>query len=57
MDLGRHLGKQIIAEGIETEAQRDFLREAGCTEGQGHLFWQAMSAAEFLELLRRQSAG
>ncbi|MEJ2591291.1 MAG: EAL domain-containing protein [Candidatus Thiodiazotropha sp.] len=57
MDLGRHLGKQVIAEGIETEAQRDFLREAGCSEGQGHLFWQAMSAAEFLELLRRQSAG
>ncbi len=54
MDLGRHLGKQVIAEGIETEAQSDFLRNAGCTEGQGHLFWPALNAADFSELLQRQ---
>jgi diguanylate cyclase (GGDEF)-like protein len=54
MDLGRNLGKQVIAEGIETEAQRDFLREAGCTEGQGYLFGRAMSSTEFSDLLRRQ---
>jgi diguanylate cyclase (GGDEF)-like protein len=54
LDMGRHLGKQVIAEGIETEAQSDFLRDAGCTEGQGYLFWAAMNAAEFSELLRRQ---
>ncbi len=54
MDLGRNLGKQVIAEGIETEAQRGFLREAGCTEGQGYLFGPPMNVAEFSELLRRQ---
>ncbi|MBU0621662.1 MAG: EAL domain-containing protein [Gammaproteobacteria bacterium] len=54
MDLGRNLGKQVIAEGIETEAQRAFLRQAGCTEGQGYLFGRPMSAPEFTGLLRGQ---
>ncbi len=55
MDLGRNLGKHVIAEGIETEAQRAFLRKAGCTEGQGFLFGGPMSVAEFTELLRGQA--
>ncbi len=55
MDLGRNLGKQVIAEGIETEAQRAFLRNAGCTEGQGFLFGGPVSVAEFTELLRGQA--
>jgi len=35
-------GAAIVAEGIETAAQRDFLREAGCGFGQGYLFGQPM---------------
>jgi diguanylate cyclase (GGDEF)-like protein len=38
IDLARNLGKRCIAEGIENEAQRDFLMKAGCEIGQGYFF-------------------
>ncbi|HET7685463.1 MAG TPA: EAL domain-containing protein, partial [Candidatus Limnocylindria bacterium] len=38
LDLGRTLGLRVIAEGIETAAQRDILTELGCELGQGFLF-------------------
>jgi len=36
--LGDSLGMPVLAEGIETEAQWQFLSEAGCAKGQGYLF-------------------
>ena len=39
------------AEGVETEQQREILRELGCTEMQGYLFSPAISAAEIMQLL------
>ena len=36
--LGRSLGMSTTAEGVETEAQLDLVREQGCTEVQGFLF-------------------
>ncbi len=45
--MGRALGLQVIAEGVESEAQRDFLREAGCHEYQGYLFSPALDLAAF----------
>ncbi len=45
--MGRALGLQVIAEGVESEAQRDFLREAGCHEYQGFLFSPALDLAAF----------
>src|SRR5690606_2269419 len=42
VDLGRDLGVQIIAEGVETNRQLDFLRSAGVTQVQGHLFSHAL---------------
>jgi len=39
--LGRSLGLTVTAEGIEHEIDRDYLREEGCTQGQGFLFGRA----------------
>jgi len=47
VQLARALRLRVIAEGVETPAQRDFLLRAGCDEFQGFLFAAALSAAEF----------
>lgn len=51
LSLGRSLGLGVIAEGIETEAQRLLLLGLGCEEGQGYLFGEPMAAGEFATLL------
>ena len=48
--LGRDLGLSIVAEGIETEAQRKRLQALGCTHGQGYLFGRPVAAEEFAEI-------
>jgi diguanylate cyclase (GGDEF)-like protein/PAS domain S-box-containing protein len=49
--LGDTLKLQTIAEGIERAEQRAALIELGCTLGQGHHFWPALSADAIEELL------
>jgi len=49
--MARTLGLHTVAEGIETPAQRDRLREMGCDRGQGYLFAPALPAADFAEFL------
>ena len=44
--LGRALKIEVVAEGIETAAQCDFLRALGCAVGQGYLFGAAIPAIE-----------
>ncbi|MCW8808070.1 MAG: EAL domain-containing protein [Rhodanobacter sp.] len=50
--MARSLDKQVIAEGVETEEQASFLREAGCAQLQGFLYGKAMPAAAFEQRLR-----
>jgi len=45
--LGRNLGLFVIAEGVETEEQRQFLEAEGCDGYQGFLFSPAVRAAQF----------
>lgn len=50
--LGRTLGHTVVAEGIETEAQRDLLREMGCEEGQGFLFCRPLPVNDFVSYVK-----
>lgn len=45
--LGRNLGLEIIAEGIENQEQADMLRRLGCHEGQGYWFSRPVPEAQF----------
>ncbi len=44
--LAKQLGMTIVAEGIETPQQKDYLRVLGCDEGQGYLFAKPLSTQE-----------
>ena len=55
VQLAQALDMTVIAEGVETEAQRLFLRDLGCNEYQGFLFAPAMDALSFEA--RLQSSG
>jgi EAL domain-containing protein (putative c-di-GMP-specific phosphodiesterase class I) len=48
VNMARALGLRVIAEGVETTAQRDFLQRAECHEFQGYLCAPAVPAGEFL---------
>lgn len=51
--MARRLNIQVIAEGVETEEQREFLREQGCEMVQGLLFGGPLSVQETEGLLRQ----
>jgi diguanylate cyclase (GGDEF)-like protein len=51
IELARNLGLRVVAEGVETEAAWDALREHGCTLAQGYLISKPAPAAELDELL------
>ncbi|HEY8471928.1 MAG TPA: bifunctional diguanylate cyclase/phosphodiesterase [Natronosporangium sp.] len=53
VQLGRTLELSVVAEGIETEAQRRLLWELGCTTGQGHLFARPVPSDRLLAALVR----
>ncbi|MGS1014585.1 sensor domain-containing protein [Rhodanobacter sp. UC4448_H15] len=49
--MAQRLDKLVVAEGVETDAQAAFLRQAGCAELQGFLFAAALPVADFEKLL------
>ncbi|MDO4720846.1 MAG: EAL domain-containing protein [Peptostreptococcaceae bacterium] len=53
IDLGKNLNFRVIAEGVETKEQFDFLKEQGCDEIQGNYFYPAMDAQEIGKLFHQ----
>ncbi len=51
--MANNLDMEVIAEGVETEAQRAFLEQHGCPVCQGYLFSKPAPLAEFEQLLKR----
>jgi len=52
--MGHSLKLNVVAEGVETHPQLDYLRELGCDEYQGYLFSAAVPVGQFEEVLRRE---
>ncbi len=55
--MGRSLQMDVVAEGVETEEQLNFLQTLDCTYVQGLLFGEPMSSDNYLELLLAQVEG
>ena len=57
IEMGRNLGMDVIAEGIESVKHLDFLRSRNCHFGQGRLFGETLTADELRLLMLRQESG
>ena len=53
--MARALGLKVVAEGVETEAQAEFLRDHECDQWQGYYFGRPMPAEDFTALLAAKS--
>jgi EAL domain-containing protein (putative c-di-GMP-specific phosphodiesterase class I) len=51
LELGRRLGKDVIAEGVETEEHAEILRAAGCRQAQGFYFARPMPTEALMEFM------
>src|ERR1700722_9035786 len=57
IDMGKSLELEVIAEGVETSEQLEFLRKHGCFYAQGRLFGEPMEAQKLLSILADQASG
>lgn len=54
--LAHNLGLTLVAEGVETEAQLDYLRDRGCDLVQGYLFSKPLPAEQVMDFIRQRNA-
>ncbi|MBS4096905.1 MAG: EAL domain-containing protein [Sulfuricella sp.] len=54
INLAQNLGLRAIAEGVETEAQLNFLKAAGCEEIQGYFYSRPIPETEFVKFLQEK---
>ena len=56
LSMARHLGLKVVAEGVETRAQADFLAAHGCDAMQGYLYARPVSVAQWLDQPHRSNS-
>ena len=54
IDMAHQLGLKVIAEGVETQAELNFLKQVKCDGIQGYLFSRPVAAKEFAKLIRNK---
>jgi len=54
--LGEILGLEVVAEGVETAEQHEFIRAEGCSFSQGYLYSRPLPQPELEEFLRGHRA-
>ena len=57
IEMGHELGMHVIAEGVETQEQLDFLRLNGCDSVQGYLFSRPLPPAGLVSWLKNYRSG
>ena len=57
IQMAHSLKLEVIAEGVEHEAQLDFLRSHGCDYVQGHLFGDPVTASDYLKIMVEDTEG
>ena len=56
ISMGKSLHMRVVAEGVETRTQLEFLRQHNCPFGQGYYFSHPVVAGEFLQMMERSPA-
>ena len=56
INMARRLNMVIVAEGVETEEQAEFLTENGCFIAQGYYYFRPMPVSEYLDILQERTA-
>jgi EAL domain-containing protein (putative c-di-GMP-specific phosphodiesterase class I) len=54
--MGKNLGMQVVAEGVESREQLTCLQRLACPQGQGFYFSEPLTAAQFTRLCRSKAA-
>lgn len=54
--MGRTLSLTVIAEGVETQEQEEFLRDHACDQSQGYYFSKPISPEDFVSFMKQQAA-
>ncbi|ADV81049.1 sensor domain-containing protein [Terriglobus saanensis] len=57
ISMANTLGVTVVAEGVETEGQRDILRAKGCHEAQGYFYHRPMDVADLMKVLQGSKVG
>ncbi|MEI7432212.1 MAG: EAL domain-containing protein, partial [Betaproteobacteria bacterium] len=54
ISIARGLGLKIVAEGVETITQLQYLKKSGCTTMQGYYYYQPLSCSQLIEAIKRK---